>query len=121
MRYYVELSNRQQELLDGQPLRDLGPDCQECLRIARQYDEVAAAGHRYEGGELSVTGVAAPQVQGNEAVISFGVRQEAVRLVDAVGNPVDTGLDMLPDLDSGMTLTWSDREACWLVEGLNFG
>ena len=35
LRYYIDLINRQQAIPAGQPLRDLGPDCQDCLRIAR--------------------------------------------------------------------------------------
>jgi len=121
LRYYIELSNRQQEVLDGQPLRDLGPDCQECLRIAQNFDEVAAAGHRYEGGEITLNDVTPPQMQGERASISFGARQEAVRLVDRAGNVVDQGLDVLPNQGSGITLVWASDDETWLVEALNIG
>ena len=53
-RYWIELLNRQQAIPAAQPLRDLGPECIECGRIARVYDEAAAAGRRYVGGHLSV-------------------------------------------------------------------
>ena len=121
LRFYIELSNRQQEVLDGQPLRDLGPDCQECLRIAQNFDEVAAAGHRYEGGEITLNDVTPPQMQGERASISFGARQEAVRLVDRAGNVVDQGLDVLPNQGSGITLVWASDDETWLVEALNIG
>src|SRR3712207_7343807 len=48
LRYWIDLLNRQQAIPAGEPLRDLGPDCNECLRIARVYDEADAAGQRYE-------------------------------------------------------------------------
>jgi hypothetical protein len=121
LRYYIELSNRQQKKLDGQPLRDLGPDCQECLRIARNFDEVAEANHRYEGGEITLNALAPPKLEGEEAVISFGARQEAVRIVNETGNTVDPGLEMMPNLGSGITLVWSRKDQSWLVDGLNIG
>ena len=73
MRYYLELADRQQAPLDGQPLRDLGPGCAECLRIAKAFDDVAAAGHQYDGGQLAVNDVAEPLVGGDEATIAFAV------------------------------------------------
>lgn len=121
LRYYIELSDRQQEQLDGEPLRDLGPDCQECLRIARNFDEAAAAGHRYEGGDLTLNDVTEPQLSGDAASINFGVRQEAVRLVDAAGNDVVEGLPVQPNLSSGITLIWSEREHSWLVVSMTLG
>jgi len=121
LRYYVELSNRQQEQLDGQPLRDLGPECQECLRIAHNFDEVAAAGQRYEGGEITLNDVTPPQMSGDRATIIFGARQEAVRIVDGAGKVVNPGLEAKPNLGSGISLVWSAEDQTWLVEGLNIG
>ena len=121
LRYYIELSNRLQEQLDGQPLRDLGPNCQECLRIAQNFDEVAAANQRYEGGEITLNDVTAPYLNGEQASINFGARQEAVRLVDHAGNVVDPGLEALPNQGSGITLVWSAADHTWLVESLSIG
>jgi hypothetical protein len=121
LRYFIELSNRQQELLDGQPLRNLGPDCQECLRIARSFDEAAAAGNRYEGGEVSINALAPPLLEGDKALISFGARQEAVRLVDAAGHDVYPALELQTNMGSGIELVWSDTSSGWLVEGFNLG
>ncbi|MGY2065572.1 DUF6318 family protein [Blastococcus sp. SYSU DS0619] len=121
LRYWIELSNRQQVALDGEPLRALGRDCQECLRIAQNFDEVATAGQQYEGGELTVNALATPYIEGSRAVISFSARQEAVRLVDQQGNVVDPGLELKPDLASGITLNWSPELESWLVEAVNFG
>ena len=60
LRYWIDLLNRQRAIPAGQPLRDLGPECQECLRIAQNYDEVAAVGQRYDGGDLTANELAAP-------------------------------------------------------------
>jgi hypothetical protein len=121
LRYYIELSNRQQELLDGQPLRDLGPECRECLRIAKNFDDAATAGHRYVGGKLTLNDVPDPVLNGDEASIVFGVRQEAVDLVDAAGNPVADGLPVQPNLGSGITLIWSEEHRSWLVKSVTLG
>ena len=120
LRYYIELSNRQQERLEGQPLRDLGPDCQECLRIARNFDDAATAGQRYEGGKITLNDVSPPYLNGETASLVFGARQEPVRLVDASGATVDE-LPLKPNLGSGMELVWSVGDSTWLVTGLNIG
>jgi hypothetical protein len=121
LRYYIELSNRQQKLLDGQPLRELGPNCQECLRIAQNFDEVLAANQRYEGGEITLNDVTAPQLSDGGAAINFSARQEAVRIVDDAGNIVNPGMELMPNLGSGIALVWSEEDQSWLVEGLNIG
>lgn len=121
LRYWIDLLNRQRPLLDSEPLRELGPGCRDCLRIANNYDEAKAAGRRYEGGELSLNDVIEPEVGGGGASIIFGVRQEAVRLVEADGTAVDSGLPVKPNLGSGVTLTWSDAGQSWLVESMTLG
>jgi hypothetical protein len=121
LRYFIELSNRQQELLDGQPLRNLGPDCQECLRIARNFDEAAAAVNRYDGGEVTISAMTPPVIDGDTAQISFGARQEAVRLVDQAGNDAYPPLEVQPNMGSGIHLRWSEADHGWLVESFNLG
>jgi hypothetical protein len=121
LRYWIELLNRQRPLLDSDPIRALGPECRDCLRIANNYDEAAASGQRYEGGELTLNDVTDAQLTGAEASITFGIRQEAVRLVDAAGNPVDDGLPVKPNLGSGVTLTWSESDQSWLVASMTLG
>ncbi|TFV61994.1 UNVERIFIED_ORG: hypothetical protein E4P37_18125 [Bacillus sp. AZ43] len=120
LRYYIELSDRQQALLDGQPLRDLGPECRECLRIAQNFDDAAAAGQRYEGGELTLNDVTEPQLNGDEVSINFGARQEAVRLVDATGAELGS-LPLQANLSSGITLVWSEERHSWQVKSLTLG
>lgn len=121
LRYYIELINRQQTIPAGQPLCDLGPDCQECLRIARNYDEAAAAGHRYVGGGLTLNDVPPPVMDRDNAEMSFGVRAEAVQLIDAAGADVEPGLPVAPNLGSGIDLVWSSTQQTWLVTAFNIG
>ena len=121
LEYYLELSDRQQVKLDGEPLRALGPECYECHRIAKAFEDVAAASHRYEGGELSLNDALEPRIDANEASLTFTVRQEAVRLVDQAGNTVDEGLPTQPSLSSGMTLVWSQSDHGWLVKSMTLG
>jgi hypothetical protein len=63
LRYWIDLIDRQRAIPAGQPIRDLGPECDTCLRIARNYDDAAAAGQRYEGGDLALDSVATPDLE----------------------------------------------------------
>jgi hypothetical protein len=120
LRYWIELMNRQRAVPAGQPLRDLGPECQECLRIARVYDDAAAAGRHFQGGDLAVDVLATPVIEGEDALISFRARQEALALVDSAG----TALESLPadtNLSSGVGLVWVEDDSSWLVTGFNVG
>ena len=121
LRYYVDLIDHQRAIPAGQPLRELGPDCDECLRIAQNYDEAAAAGHRYVGGELTLNDVPTPVLDGDTASINFAARQEAVSLVDTKGKLVKQGPPAEANLGSGITLEWNDDDKNWLVTGFNIG
>jgi hypothetical protein len=120
LRYWIDLLNRQQAIPAGQPLRDLGPECRECLRIARVYDEAAAAGNRYVGGLLTVVNVATPMLDGDQTTVAFTAREDAVQLVDAAGTPLES-LDAAPDLSSGIGLVWSKTDRGWLVTDMTLG
>jgi hypothetical protein len=121
LRYYIDLINQQRQIPTGQALRDLGPECQGCLRIARNYDEAAEAGIRYQGGQLSLNDVTTPRLEGNKASMSFGIRQEAAQRLDSSGALIDTGVPELPNVISGATLTYSEDDGTWLVEALDLG
>jgi hypothetical protein len=121
LRYWIDLLNRQRAIPAGQPLRDLGPECQECLRIARVFDETAAAGHSYRGGEVSLNDVPGPVIAADVADIAFGAKADAVSKVDKSGNVVDEGLPAEANLGSGIRLTWSIQFECWLVAAFNIG
>ena len=122
LRYWIDLLNRQQAIPAGQPIRDLGPECRECLRIAQAFDEAAAAGYRYEGGELSLNDVTEPRLNGDVASIAFGTRVEALTVRDVNGAAVPEGVgDLNPNAGSGVTLEWSEDARSWLVAGMTIG
>jgi hypothetical protein len=122
LRYWIELLNRQQAIPAGQPLRDLSPECRECIRIAKAFDDAAAAGWRYEGGALSLNDVTEPQINGDTVSINFGTRVEPVAVRDSEGVTVPDGVgDLSPNAASGVTLRWSQRSHTWLVVGMNIG
>jgi hypothetical protein len=121
LRYFIDLLNRQRAIPDGQPLRDLGPDCQNCQRIAQNYDDAAAAGHRYEGGEVTINSVAEPSFDGDEVLVSFTARREPVSIVDGNGALVDAQPDVAPNLSSGISLVWAAPDRIWVVTGFDLG
>ncbi|WP_448638616.1 hypothetical protein [Geodermatophilus sp. URMC 63] len=121
LRYWIDLLDRQQAIPAGQPLRDLGPDCDECQRIARVYDETAAAGYKYEGGELTLNDVPSPVMNGETAYISFGIREEAVQRVDDHGDPIDEGQEVAPNVAGGINLVWSPMHRSWIVTSFGYG
>ncbi len=121
LRDRIDLLNRQRAIPAGQPLRDLGPECQECLRIAKNYDDAAASGSRYIGGEVSLADVPSPVMEGDTAQISFSARREAVSLVDSAGAEIEGRPDAAPRLFSGLYLIWSASTESWLVTAFQLG
>ncbi|MGY1606399.1 hypothetical protein [Geodermatophilus sp. SYSU D00700] len=121
LRYWIDLLNRQQAIPAGQPLRDLGPECQECLRIAKNFDDAAAAGNRYMGGEVSLNDVPPPVLDRDTAEFSFSARREPVSLVDSSGTVIEARNEAAPRLFSGLGLTWSTSTQSWLVYGFQLG
>jgi hypothetical protein len=119
--YWVDLLNRQREVPDGQPLRDLGPECEECVRIAQNYDEAAAAGHRYDGGNVAITSMAEPIERDGNTHVNFIARADAVRLVNNAGDEMKPGPAGADLPSSGVALAWSDDLRCWLVEAFSLG
>ena len=121
LRYWIDLLNRQQAIPDGQPLRDLGPDCQECQRIAQNLDEAAVAGNKYVGGEVSLVDVLPPTMDGGTSQFSFSARREPVALVDRNGAIIEERPDAAPRLFSGLNLVWSPSARSWTVMGFQLG
>jgi hypothetical protein len=121
VRYWIDLLNRQQTIPAGEPLRELGPQCQDCLRIARTFDSVAAARRKYVGGGLRLNDVPPAVMHGDTAVVSFGVRREAVRIVDASGQTVNAGFPLAPNESSGCNLVWSATSHGWLLKDFTIG
>jgi hypothetical protein len=121
--YFVELLNKQQDVPAGQPIRDLGPDCQECFRIANDLDEAAAAQRRFQGGELSVAGDFGTTLKDDGTVnLSFIARVEGGALVEPSGTPVPgTEAGPVDRLPSAVLLEWSVETQCWQVKAMNLG
>ncbi len=121
LRYWIDLIDRQRAIPAGQPLRDLGPDCQECRRIAQVFDEAATAGNRYIGGDLTVKDVPAPLMGAGTASFSFSVSAEEERLVDGADIDVAEPAPADPLLFSGLNLSWSTAQEAWLVTDFGIG
>ena len=121
LRYWIDLLNRQQAIPAGQPLRDLGPECDECQRIANNLDEAASAGNRYVGGAVSVVALAEPAISGPELQLNFSARREPVSLVDSSGVVLEARPDAAPELSSGLYLKWSSVLEAWLVTAFQLG
>jgi hypothetical protein len=121
LRYWIDLLNHQRAIPEGKPLLELGPDCNGCIRIAQNYDNVAREGNSYRGGSLTLTDVPPPTLSGDKARISFAIRQEAVAIVDDSGEIVDPGLPPVPNAGSGIALAWSEPNVGWLVTAFDLG
>lgn len=121
VRYWIDLLNRQRAIPAGKPLLDLGPQCADCIRIAHNYDTVAAARHRYQGGELTITDLPPAAIQGERATVNFGVRRDAVRILDSSGRVVDAGAPLVANEIGGGVLAWSQALQGWLMQGFQIG
>ncbi|MGY1737033.1 hypothetical protein [Geodermatophilus sp. SYSU D00684] len=121
LRYWIDLLNRQRAIPAGQPLRDLGPNCDECWRIANNYDEVAAASQRYAGGDVAVGAVATPHLEEDRALLSFAASVAAVSKTDTAGSVIEVGPPAVTNLGSGLYLTWSSELGSWFVTEFNLG
>ena len=120
LRYYIELMNRQEFIPSGARLREFGPACQECLRIARAFDKTAAAGEHYEGGRVTVNDVPPPRSVDNHIEISFSARAEVEKRVDRTGKVLEEA-PFDANVGSAMHLSWADDRKCWIVEALSIG
>jgi hypothetical protein len=122
LRYYIDLLNRQQAIPAGEPIRALGPDCQQCAVIAQRLDEAAEAGLHIEGGEVSIIDGPGIAPRGETANLAFIARAEAARVRDAQGNLVPEEEQPVQDrLPSALEVTWSEQQRSWLASGLSFG
>jgi hypothetical protein len=121
VRYYIELINRASRTLDAEPLRGLSNDCADCQRIASDFENDAAAGYRYEGGEITVVSYEKVK-QGEQVGATFVADRAALRIVDASGRPVD-GLDFpaATDLVSGAEIVWDESRSTWTMAQLLLG
>jgi hypothetical protein len=121
-RYYVDLINHQQAIPAGQPLRDLGPDCQVCLRTAQRFDETAEAGQHYEGGQLSIVGEPGVTLRGDTVNFAFIGQLQGGGTYDSSGALVPgTEFATQERVPSAIELVWSPVDEGWLVSGAFFG
>lgn len=120
VRYWIALLNKQQTIPAGQPLRQLGPHCSECLRIAHVFDAAAAKGEHYEGGDIAINSFGSPVVADSKTTVSFNARGDAIRLVTKAGKVVET-VPKANRLGSGISLEWSDSAVGWVVTGVAIG
>jgi hypothetical protein len=122
LRYYIDLINHQQAIPEGQPLRDLGPDCRQCLVIAQRFDEAASSELRVEGGEVSIIDGPGIAISGDVANLSFIAQAAAAKVLDANGVvvPDETQAEQRR-LPSALQVTWSHERRSWLATGLAFG
>ena len=75
LRYWIDLLNRQQAIPAGQPLRDLGPECQECLRIAQQLRRRRRSRTAVRRRRTRLHDWRLPRsIDGDTAIVSFGAR-----------------------------------------------
>jgi hypothetical protein len=121
VRYYIELINRTSDVMDAKPLRDLSDGCAECNRVANDTEEDAAAGHHYEGGQLTITWIQALEPD-PDAEVAFFADQAALRVVDQASQSVeDLSFDAIPQISSGASLRWESRRQTWVMTGLTLG
>ena len=106
----------------GQPLRDLGPDCQQCAVIAQRFDEAADAGWQLVGGEIKITDSPGVTFEGDTANFSFVARSAAASAVTADGAPVpNVSQAAQRRIPAALTLSWSPEKVVWLATGLELG
>ncbi len=121
-RYYLRLINRTSRAMETEHLRSLSDGCETCDRIAADTEADAAAGYRYEGGEVSIQSAAPATVSGSTGHFAFIANQAALNVVDSTGSPVE-GLSFpaLEDLSSGAAVRWDSGRHSWLMTQLTLG
>jgi hypothetical protein len=121
VRYYIDLINRTSTVMDAAPLREFSDGCTECNRIAADTEGDASAGHRYKGGQLTITWIEAFKPT-NEAEVAFTADQAALQVMDQTGTAVP-GLNFpaYPKLSSGASIRWIEGKQTWIMTGLTLG
>ncbi|MCU1669532.1 MAG: hypothetical protein JWP40_2459 [Blastococcus sp.] len=122
VRYYIALINRTSQVMDAKPLRDFSQNCRDCMRIARDAEQDAAAGYHYSGGELKITNSGRPLMKGSTAEIAFIADQAALTVTDKAGKPVKgLAFPRYPSLSSGAALSWDPSRNAWIMTTLTLG
>ena len=121
VRYYIDLINRTSTVMDAAPLREFSQGCEDCNRIAAATEEAAAAGHDYEGGEMTILQSGEPLIKGHTAEMALRVDQAEFRVLDASGTATEGGSPAYFNVSSGVALTWNVQLKSWLMTQLTFG
>ncbi len=122
VRYYIELINRTSEVMDAAPLREFSDGCAECDRIATNTEEDKAAGFDYVDGELTITEMTAPLLNGGRAEMALRVDQAPLVVEDRDGLPLgDLSSDAYVGLVSSAAVTWDTERSSWIMTGLTLG
>jgi hypothetical protein len=122
VRYYIELINRTSDVMDAAPLRDLSDGCRDCDRIASNTEKEAAAGHDYEGGEITITEVMPPLLKETTASIAISIDQAPLIVIDPSGSPIrELGSEAYSGLPGGVGLTWNADLQSWLITDFTVG
>lgn len=122
VRYYIELINRTSDVMDAGPLREFSDGCEDCERIADNVEADAAAGHDYEGGELSITEFTTPLINNSTAEMALRVDQAPLKVIDASGAVLeDLSSAAFVGLSSSAALSWDSARNSWVMSGLTLG
>ncbi|WP_141243047.1 DUF6318 family protein [Geodermatophilus obscurus] len=119
VRYYIDLISNAQRTLDSNWIRDLSSGCETCDQLAVGFDEDRASGYARVGGEVRVSSISTPVINGDEAEAAFTLQQGAQR-VNKHGTPVtDLNTPERDNLSAGAVLTWQPERQTWLVSRLD--
>jgi hypothetical protein len=121
VRYYIDLINRTSTVMDAAPLREFSDGCAECNRLATNVENDAATGRDYEDGEITVTEVATPLIEGETAEMAFRVDQAAFIVIEPGGSTSEGGSEAFTNILGGVSLTWDAARNSWVMTGLTFG
>ncbi|WP_130504232.1 DUF6318 family protein [Blastococcus saxobsidens] len=122
VRYYFELINHTSATLEPDALRQLSEDCDDCARIADNAERSAQAGHRYDGGQITITEMAPALVRDGTADMAIRLNQSTLVVRDASGNPVAEGSsEEYVGLPGSVSLAWKPALDSWVMTYMTFG
>jgi hypothetical protein len=122
VRYYIELINRTSDVMDPEPLRQFSDGCRDCDRIATNAEAGAQSGYRYEGGDITVTEVAPPHVEGETGEMAIRVDQATLVVLDSSGTRVEeSSSEAFKALAGSVAVRWDPAMDSWLMTYMAFG
>jgi hypothetical protein len=121
VRYYIDLINRTSTVMDAAPLREFSDGCIDCARIATSTENAAAAGQRYEGGEMTIVEVGRPLMKETIAEMPLRVNQAQFVVRASDGTAIEGGSEAYSNILGGAALRWNASQDSWLMTDLTFG